>query len=107
MFLEIILLPIISALTSAMAQYTPSTDAYALARLIPMLNATNFLFDGPANICYATTTAATNLKPTLQQMMYYNYYAASMYCQYQLSDLSCEYCQKFKYDVDLFKGKAK
>lgn len=56
-------------------QYTPSTDAYALSALIPMLSITNFLFDGPANVSYAPTIPTSNPKPTLQQMMYYNYYA--------------------------------
>lgn len=86
------------------SQYTPSTDAYALSALIPMLSATNFLFDGPESVTNAQTTPTSNLRPTLKQMMYYNYYAAAMYCQYQLSDLSCEYCKKFKCDVDTYKG---
>lgn len=89
---------------SASAQYTPSTDAYIFNGLLPLLHLGGFVFDGPANVSYAPTTPTTNAKPTLPQMMYYNYYSAAMYCQYQLSDLSCEYCNKFKGDVDMRKG---
>lgn len=96
-----------ASLGCAFADYTPSTDDFILNTLIPYLNVTNFLLDGPASVSYALTTPTTNGKPTLEQMMYSNYYSASMYCQYQLSDLSCEYCAKFKGDVAKRKGKIK
>lgn len=89
---------------SASAQYTPSIDQYIFNDLLPLLHLDGFLLDGPDYVSYAPTTPTTNAKPTLQQMMYYNYYSASMYCQYQLSDLSCEYCNKFNGDVDMRKG---
>lgn len=78
--------------------FTPSTETYVLMALVPTLNIIDFL-DGPASISHASTTPKTNSEPTLAQMKYYNYYAASMYCQYQLNDLSCDYCRKFKNDV--------
>lgn len=87
----------------SLCEYTPSTDALALHALLPILSTVD-LFDGPPRISNAPTKPTTNLKPTVEQMMYYNYYAASMYCQYQLNDLSCLYCKKFKNDVDKHTG---
>lgn len=82
--------------------YTPSADSYllGLTQYLPLL-----LKDKPSNISSAPTTPATTIKPTLEQMKYYNYYATSMYATYELIELSCEYCQKFKDDVDLHTGK--
>src|ERR1700761_6084937 len=77
---------------------TPSTDTYAFMALVPTLNAANFL-DGPANISHAPTTPTTNSEPTLDDMQYYNYISAAMYCQYQLNDLSCDYCRYFEEDI--------
>lgn len=102
MLLTIFLMVMISLATS---QNTPSNDTYLLAKLIPVLNpADNYMFDGPSDILNATTSTNTTM-PTLKQMMYYNYYAASMYCQYQLQNLSCVFCKKFKGDVDAYRGK--
>lgn len=92
------------AVTCSFADYTPSSDTFVLNELIPFLQVGNFLFDGPAEVSYAPTTPTTNFRPTVNQMMYYNYYSASMYCQYQLNDLSCEHCRKFKGDVNKRKG---
>lgn len=92
------------AIGVTLAEFTPSKDQYLFTDLIPFLNATKFLLDGPACVSYAPTTPTTNKKPTLDQMMYYNYYSASMYCQYEINDLSCKYCQKFKKDVATHKG---
>lgn len=85
--------------------YTPSSDSYllGLAKYLPLFSSIN-LFDGPYSVSNAPTTPATTIKPTLKQMKYYNYYAASMYCPYDLDDLSCEYCRKFKNDVDKHTG---
>lgn len=83
----------------------PSADTLALAKLIPFLNPLdNYLFDGPAEISHAPTRPSTAKKPTLDKMMYYNYYAASMYCQYKLNDLSCDHCKNFKNDVNSYAG---
>ncbi|KAJ6635789.1 Lipase, partial [Pseudolycoriella hygida] len=57
-------------------------------------------YDGPAEISNAPTDPTTTMLPTLEQMMYYNYYTSSMYCPYDLKNLSCEYCVKFKKDVN-------
>lgn len=92
---------------AALAKYTPSKDTFILNDLIPFLNATQFLLDGPAAVSYAPTTPTTNLKPSLNKMMYYNYYSASMYCQYEINDLSCTYCEKFRRDVNMHKGITK
>lgn len=74
----------------------PSTDTLAVLKLLS--NNLDAL-DGPATISHANTTPTTNLQPTLEQIQYYNNYAAAMYCQYQLNDLSCDPCKKFKDDV--------
>lgn len=97
------LIIILVAVQAAVA--APSPDTYVFNEIIPFLNATVYLLDGPANVSYAPTKPTTNLRPSLEQMKYYNYYCASMYCQYQLNDLSCKYCQKFKRDVSWQRGK--
>lgn len=102
MFSEVVILLLMAL--NASAQSTSSADTYIFNTLLPLLHLGGFLLDGPAAISYAPTTPTTNNKPTLPQMIYYNYYSASMYCQYQLDDLSCEYCNKFKGDVDMRKG---
>lgn len=102
MILQVSILVLILLRTGA--QSTPSTDTLVLNELIPSLNVTNFLLNGPDEVSYARTTPTTNIKPSKKQMMYYNYYCAAMYCKYQLEDLSCNYCKQFKYNVDKWKG---
>lgn len=94
------------AKVSLTVDYTPSTNTYllGLTRVLPILDIVN-LFDEPYTVSNAETTPTTNSEPTVDQMMYYNYYAASMYCPYELKNLTCEYCQKFKNDVDNHTGK--
>lgn len=104
MFLNIFLTLATMLSTSAQYTYTPSNDTYLLAKLIPILSpVNNYIFDGPADISQAKTSTRT-IKPSLEQMMYYNYYSAAMYCQYNLNDLSCVFCDKFRNDVDDFTG---
>lgn len=90
---------------SSFGKKLPSDDTLALLALVPSLNTVNFL-DGPSNISHAPTTPTTNSKPSLAEMMYYNYYTAAMYCQYELDDLSCDYCNKFKKDVYYHTGET-
>lgn len=82
-------------------QYTPGSNEYLLQAVNPVLHPLNGLvFDGPASISNARpTTPNKNKLPTLEQMQYYNYYAASMYYGYDHHDLSCEYCLKYRPDV--------
>ncbi|XP_037039210.1 lipase-like [Bradysia coprophila] len=81
--------------------YTPGSDELLLHALTPLLHPLGgLLFDGPASISNAPTTTNQNILPNLDQMMYYNYYAASTYYAYDHDDLSCEYCLKFSGDVD-------
>lgn len=61
------------------------------------------IFDSPGSISNAQTTPTTNLQPTLDQMQYYNNYAAAMYCE-GLEKLDCTPCKQFKKDVDEYKG---
>jgi len=79
----------------AYGQIVPSPDTLAVLSLAPTLNS----LDGPSNVSHASTTPTTNSQPTLTEMEYYNNYAAAMYCQYELNNLSCTPCQKFKDDV--------
>ncbi|XP_037038648.1 lipase-like [Bradysia coprophila] len=82
-------------------QYTPGSNEYLLQTLSPLLNPLNgLLFDGPSSASNArTTTRNRNKLPTLEQMQYYNYYAASMYYGYGHANLTCDYCLKFKKNV--------
>lgn len=92
--------------TSAQYTYTPSNDTYLLAKLIPILSpVNNYMFDGSPEITQCKTSTRT-IKPSLQQMMYYNYYSAAMYCQYYLNDLSCVFCEKFRNDVGAHTGEC-
>lgn len=79
-------------------QTVPSDDVISVINLVSTLNFVNLL-DGPSSVSHAPTIPTTNSEPTLTQMQYYTYYAASMYCQYQLDDLSCDPCQEFINDV--------
>lgn len=79
-------------------QKLPSLNTLSVITLASNLNFLNLL-DGPSDISHASTTPTTNSLPTLAQMKYYNYYAAAMYCQFQLNDLSCVPCRKFRNDV--------
>lgn len=82
-----------------------SSDTFLsnLSALLPTFDVIN-LFDGPKNISSAPATPTTTVKPTVQQMMYYNYYTASVNCMYLVDDLSCSYCQKIKGDITKYKG---
>lgn len=90
---------------SAFGQLAPSTDTAAVINLVPTLNFLNLL-DGPSSISHGQTTPTTNSIPTLTQMKYYNNYAAAMYCQDDLDDLSCTPCQQFVNDVYDHTGSA-
>lgn len=86
--------------------YTPASDEYLLKDLIPLLHPLNgLLLDGPASISNAPITLNRNKLPTVDQLKYYNYYAASTYYAYALCNLTCEYCLKFRNDVKKHKGK--
>lgn len=81
--------------------YTPKSDDLLLKVLIPLLHPFGGpLFEGPAFISNAPTKPNRNILPKLEQMKYYNYYAAATYYAYDHNDLSCEYCLKFRDDLD-------
>lgn len=93
------------ALTT-LGQDEPSADEYLLGiqTLLPGFNAIN-LFDGPRNVSSAAiTTPVMVLKPTLEDMMYYNYYTAAVNCPYQVQNLSCYYCPIIKKDIACYTG---
>ncbi|KAG4067502.1 hypothetical protein HA402_002779 [Bradysia odoriphaga] len=98
MFLKFLLLICGFVPLGTSGEIMPSLDTEAVMHLAPTLNSVNLL-DGPSCVSHASTTPTTNSQPTLTEMEYYTYYAAAMYCQYELNDLSCTPCQKFKSDV--------
>lgn len=83
--------------------YTPGAEDYLLKFLIPFLNPTR-TFDGPKSISSQLTTLSSNRLPTIDQMMYYNYYAASTYYIYDHGDFSCKWCLKVKPDLTDYEG---
>lgn len=84
-------------------EHTPSTDQYLFTQLSEKINYID-LFDGPASVSQASAISAKTTQPSLDEIMYYNYFSASVYCSYQLEDLSCKYCQKFKSDISYHTG---
>ncbi|KAG4079712.1 hypothetical protein HA402_009098 [Bradysia odoriphaga] len=81
-------------------QYTPGLDEYLLQALSTMLRSLQgHLFDEPAHILNAPTKPNRNKLPTLDQMMYYNYYSMATYYGYDHANLTCKYCLKFRDDV--------
>lgn len=86
------------------SHYTPSSNTYLLgfAKNFPLFSEFD-LFDGPSSVSNAPTTTST-VTPTVEQIMYYNYYAISMYCTYALANLSCAYCLNYKKDVTVHTG---
>ncbi len=93
---------ILIALTAfVQSSHTPGTDEYVLGVLSPLVNPlAGWLFDGPGSISNAPTKQNKNIQPSLEQLKYYNYYSAAMYYGYGHHDLSCDYCLKFRCDVD-------
>lgn len=94
-----------SVLILGTSGYTPSSKTYllGLVKEFPLFNQFN-LYDGPSKISNAPTMSAS-MTPTLEQMMYYNYYSTSMYCPYELANLTCDTCKKFKDDVTVHTGR--
>lgn len=86
--------------------YTPASDEYSNRRLNSSLKPLvgDRGLDGPESISNAQTPMNQNQLPTLEQMNYYMYYAASTYYGYDLQNLSCEYCLKFRDDLDSHQG---
>lgn len=92
--------------TSTLGQNPPSNDTKTLINYISAFVSDYVqLLDGPLSVSCAATTPTTNKRPTLDQILYYNNYAAAMYCQYELNDLSCDICQEFNKDVFAHTGK--
>lgn len=72
--------------------YTPGSNEYLLNSIVPLLNPLNgLLFDGPGHISNAPTKRNENKLPCLEQMQYYNYYAAGKYAAADV--FFCDYFQ--------------
>jgi len=80
-----------------LGQNLPSNDTLAVLALFPNSSMTNFL-DGPGSVSHQLTTPTTNSEPSLQDLIYYNYYAAAVYCV-DGKGLNCSSCQNFKNDI--------
>lgn len=105
MYLKLILCVIVVASDALGGQYTPGENEYLLEALSPVLSVLKYyVFDGPANITNAPTEENRNELPSVDQMMYYNYYCAATYDGYGLENLDCEYCKKFKDSVVYHQG---
>lgn len=88
-------------------QCFPSGDEYLLGiqKLIPSFNYKNF-FDGPSSISSAKMSSPIKaIKPTREEMMYYNYYTASVNSAFGVKTMECGYCSKIKNDITNFVGK--
>lgn len=106
MILKLIFCAIVLASQALGEEFTPGSDQYLLNALSPLLSPLkDYVFDGPARISNAPTKTNKNTLPSLDQMMYYNYYSVAAYFPYDQDDLNCEYCLEFKDDVDYHRGK--
>ncbi|XP_037037057.1 lipase-like [Bradysia coprophila] len=83
------------------AQGFPSPDRYlsVIQNLFSSYHKNN-LFDGPSSISAAKiATPIRTIKPTREEMMYYNYYTASINCPFGVRTMECGYCSKIKDDI--------
>ncbi|KAJ6632995.1 Lipase [Pseudolycoriella hygida] len=95
---------VLSVLAFSLGQNFPSADNYLtdIHRLIPSFDQTN-QYDGPASISSAPITTTINVtKPTREEMMYYNYYAASVDSPFEVKTMDCVYCPMVKDDMSQF-----
>lgn len=86
--------------------FIPEWDRNILSGLETLLKpfVGDSLFDGPTSVCDGPTSANKHVLPTLDKLKYYMYFAASTYFSYDIEDLSCEYCLKFKDKVNNHTG---
>lgn len=89
--------------------YTAEQEQYVLSGLNAVFNPIvgPLAFDGPAYVSNAPTPLNTNVLPTTNLLNYYMYYAAATYYGYELANLSCKYCLKFRCDVSDHEGNNK
>lgn len=107
MFVKIFLLSLIALLSVARNTYTPSADQLLLKDLLPLLNIAGDLYlDGPYSVSAAPIGPKAYKKPTKQQVRYYAYVATAPYFGYDLNDLTCEPCLRFRRDVYGHRGIA-
>lgn len=87
-----------SSTCSSREVYTPSDDEYLFSLLNTEPNRPLNLWDGPSSLSSAPTTIS-NTQFTEEELKYYNWFTAAMYCPYSLSDLSCCHCRHFNDSV--------
>lgn len=79
----------------------PSAEDYlsGIQQLIPTFNVIN-VFDGPSSISSAKITSSIKvMQPSVEQMMYYNYYTSAVNCAFIMKNLNCFYCERIKGDI--------
>lgn len=105
MILKVFFVSLFVAYTLGLKLLAGTDYLLGIQNLLPIFNKIN-LFDGPSRISAAPITTPVNVtKPTREEMMYYNYYTASVNCQYGVRTMTCGYCPKIKGDIYDFEGK--
>lgn len=87
-------------------QSLPQSDQYlaGIQQLFPSFNEMN-QYDGPLDVSGAPIITPINVKkPTREEMMYYNYYTASVNCPMSVKTMECSYCPKIKGDIKDYVG---
>lgn len=103
--LSSVLIPVPDCPSSSQDGYTASSSQYIFNLFQPTSLA---LWDGPLTYSAAPMTSSTVFFP-LPEILYYNYFAASVYCTDSLDNLSCCYCSKFNSSVsrhEIFENSA-
>ncbi|OXA44939.1 lipase [Folsomia candida] len=106
-FSKTVTLSLFVSLTSAQTcghldVFTPSDDTLIFAQFPLQLAHPLALFDGPASISAAPTETVRTVSMTTEQIKYYNYFSAAVYCPTSLKTLSCCYCGHFNSTVTDF-----
>ncbi|OXA43133.1 lipase [Folsomia candida] len=82
--------------------FTRSDDELILAQFSELLDNNPVIFDGPVSVSEAPTQTTRTTPLTIEDLEYYTYFSASMYCPTSLKTLSCCYCGEFNATVTDF-----
>ncbi|XP_021961427.2 lipase-like [Folsomia candida] len=102
LFLIHSLSPISAQNCSSVHVFKQSDDELIFAQFRLQLADPIALFDGPTSISAAPNETVNTITMTTEQIKYYNYFSASMYCPTSLATLSCCYCGQFNATVTDF-----
>lgn len=83
--------------------FTPDSSTYLPNFLNPLISQYANPFDFPVSLSQAYVSGPVNTQTVpFEEIRYYNYFAASIYCPYTIQNLSCCYCQHFNSTVSEF-----